>query len=111
MAYAAGMIRLSVMYPAVPGSTFDWDYYLGPHVALAHRLLDDRGLIRLEIDRGLAGLPPGTPAPYHAVGHLFFPDLATLQAALAETAAEFMVDERKYANAPGIVQINEVIAL
>jgi uncharacterized protein (TIGR02118 family) len=97
------------MYPATPGSTFDWAYYLGPHLQLAHRLLDHRGLVRIEIDRGIGAVPPGTPAPYHAVGHLFFPDLATLQAALAETVSEFVADERKYASAQSMVQINEVV--
>jgi uncharacterized protein (TIGR02118 family) len=98
------------MYPAAPGSTFDWAYYLGPHLQLAHRLLDHRGLLRVEIDRGIRGVPPDTPAPFHAVGHLLFPDLATLMAALAETANEFVADERKYASAPSVVQISEVLA-
>jgi uncharacterized protein (TIGR02118 family) len=67
--YAQHMIRLSVMYPAAPGSRFDWGYYLGQHLELARRLLGSRGLLRTEIDKGLAGLPPGSPPPYHAIGH------------------------------------------
>ncbi len=103
------MIRLSVMYPATPGSTFDWNYYLGPHRELARRLLTSRGLVRTEIDRGVGGLPPGAPPPYHAVGHLFFRSMAELQHALEATAAEFIADERNYASALSVVQISEVV--
>lgn len=103
------MIRLSVMYPATLGSTFDWDYYLGTHRALAHTLLDPRGLVRLEIDRGIGSFPPGAAAPYHAVGHLFFRSLADLQAAMEATAPTFIADERKYASAGSTIQISEVL--
>jgi uncharacterized protein (TIGR02118 family) len=105
------MIRLTVMYPATPGSTFDWEYYLHGHVSLAHRLLDPRGLVRAEIDRGRGGFPPGTPAPYHAVAHLFFADPATFQKAMAETAAELTADVPNYASVPPVIQVSEVVAL
>jgi uncharacterized protein (TIGR02118 family) len=103
------MIRVSIMYPATPGSSFDWDYYLGPHLQLARKLLTSKGLVRTEVDRGVGGLPPGAPAPYHAVGHLFFRTQAEMQSALSATAAEFIADERKYSSAPSVVQISEVI--
>ena len=102
------MIRLSVMYPASPGSHFDWAYYLGPHLELSRRLLTSRGLLRTEIDRGIAGIPPAGP-PYHAIGHLFFRSMAELQAALEATAAEFIADEQNYTDTPSVVQISEVI--
>src|SRR5215510_11340090 len=105
------MIRLSVMYPATPGSRFNWDYYLGPHLELAQRLLSSRGLVRTEIDRGIAGLPPGQPAPYHAIGHLFFRTMADLQDAMQATAADFIADERNYTDTPSVVQISEVLEL
>jgi uncharacterized protein (TIGR02118 family) len=103
------MIRLSVMYPAPPGSRFDWDHYLGPHLELARRLLIPRGLVRIEIDRGIGGFPPGAPPPYHAIGHLFFRTLSELQKAMETTAAEFIADERKYASSPSVLQISEVV--
>jgi uncharacterized protein (TIGR02118 family) len=103
------MIRLSVMYPATPGSQFNWDYYLGTHLAMSRRLLTPRGLVRLEIDRGLGSFPPGAPPPYHAVGHLFFHTIADMQNALADTAADFIADERNYTTVPSVVQINEVV--
>src|SRR5215467_1946651 len=103
------MIRLSVMYPATPGSRFDWNYYLGPHLELSRRLLSSRGLVRTEIDRGIGSFPPGAPPPYHAVGHLFFSTIADMQNALAHTAADFIADERNYTDTPSVVQINEVV--
>jgi uncharacterized protein (TIGR02118 family) len=97
------------MYPALPGSRFDWDYYLGQHRELARRLLSSRGLVRTEIDRGVGGIPPGAPPPYHAVGHLFFQTMAELESALEATAGEFIADERNYSSAPSVVQISEVV--
>ena len=107
--YTRLMIRLSVMYPATPGSRFDWDYYLGHHLELSRRLLSDKGLVRIEIDRGIGGFPPGAPPPYHGVGHLFFRTLAEMESALQATAAEFIADERNYADAGSVVQISEVV--
>lgn len=103
------MIRVSVMYPNTPGSRFDWDYYLGKRLDLSSRLLSSRGLVRTEIDRGIAGLPPGAPAPYRAVGHLFFRTLEEMQNALAATAEEFIADERNYTSVRSVVQISEVV--
>jgi len=99
------------MYPASRGSHFNWDYYLGQHLELSRRLLSSRGLVRTEIDRGIGGLPPGTSAPYHAVGHLFFRSMSELESALAVTAAEFIADEQNYTDVPSVVQISEIIDL
>jgi uncharacterized protein (TIGR02118 family) len=103
------MIKLSVMYPATAGSRFDWDYYLGTHRELSRRLLESRGLIRTEIDRGVSGFPPGTPPTYHAIGHLYFHSMAEMESALAATAAEFIADEPKYASVPSVVQVSEIV--
>jgi uncharacterized protein (TIGR02118 family) len=103
------MVRVSVTYPRSPGSTFDWDYYLGPHLALAHRLLDPMGLIRIEVDRGIGAFPPGTASHVHAVGHLFFASIEEMESAMAAHAAEFVTDQGKYFNGESIVQVNEVV--
>jgi hypothetical protein len=66
-------------------------------------------LPQLPAHGGIGGLPPGAPAPYHAVGHLFFRTLADLQSALAATAADFIADERNYTDVPSVVQISEVV--
>jgi len=66
-------------------------------------------LVRIEIDRGLGSFPPGAPAPYHAVGHLFFRSMEEMQSALGSTATQFIEDERKYAPVPSVVQISEIV--
>lgn len=105
------MVRLSVMYPNGSGSSFDWDYYLGPHIELAKKLLLPRGMVRLEIDRGLGAFPPGAPAPYHAIGHLFFASVQDMESALAAAASELIADQRKYHSGESVVQICEVVGL
>lgn len=105
------MIRLSVMYPAIMGSSFNWDYYLGPHLELARKLLAERGLIRIEIDRGISGGFPETPPPFHAIGHLFFSTNVELESAMAATTAEFIADQRKYFSGESVVQISEVVEM
>jgi len=103
------MVRVSVMYPNGPGSTFDWDYYLGPHLELAKRLLLPRGLKRLEVDRGVGAFPPGAKTHFHAAGHLFFSSQQEMESALGATAAEFIADQRKYYSGESVVQVSEVI--
>jgi uncharacterized protein (TIGR02118 family) len=57
------MIRVSIMYPSGSGKTFDHDYYVNKHMPLVHKRLDSLGLIRTEVDKGVAGGAPGAPAP------------------------------------------------
>lgn len=103
------MVRLSVLYPVTTGSTFDWHYYLAEHLVVARRLLGARGLVRIEVDRGIGAFPPGTPSHYHAIGHLYFESMLHLDTALAATAPELIADQRKYYNGEALVQVSEVV--
>jgi uncharacterized protein (TIGR02118 family) len=107
--YPRFMVRLSVLYPAIPGTTFDWEYYLGPHLVLARKLLGARGLVRIEVDRGIGAFPPGTPSHYHAIGHLYFETMLHLDTALAATAPDLVADQRKYYSGEPVVQVSEVV--
>lgn len=105
------MVRVSVMYPATEGSTFDWDYYLGPHRELSSRLLTPMGLVRVEVDRGVKAFPPGTPSHFHGVGHLFFNHMEEMERALAEHAPALIEDQHNYYKGAALVQISEVVEL
>lgn len=102
------MIRISALYPATPGSRFDWDYYLGAHSALVHKLCDPLGMVKFEIDRGIAGLPPGTPAPFQAVAYLTFPSMGEVQTALVSAAPELLADLPKFTDVQPTFLISEV---
>lgn len=84
----------------------DWEYYLGPHIDLARRLLTPFGLQRIEIERGLG---PGAAPPFHAIARLYFLSAAALQDALAQTAAALSEDVRKYYRGESVIQISEVV--
>ena len=107
--YSHSMVRLSVLYPATPGSTFDWNYFLAEHLVIARRLLGARGLVRIEVDRGIGAFPPGTPSHYHAIAHLYFESMLHLDTALAATAPDLIADQRKYYSGESVVQVSEVV--
>ena len=103
------MIRLSVMYQANPGTTFDWGYYLGPHGELVERLLKPLGLVRLEVDKGLSGFPPGAPPPYHAIGHLLFDSMESLGSAVSTAGPQVLADLPNFTNAPTTMQVSQIM--
>jgi uncharacterized protein (TIGR02118 family) len=103
------MIRLSVLYPATVGTTFNWNYYQNQHFALVRKLLPPHGLIKAEADRGVAGFPIGTSAPYHAIGHMFYANMDDLQRAMDACAAELIADIPKFTDSQPVLQISEVM--
>jgi uncharacterized protein (TIGR02118 family) len=94
------MIRLSVLYPAGEGATFDHDYYRDSHVPLC---LSTWGLASAEIDRGLDG-------PYVAAVHLRFASPEAIAEAMAnEGTAAIMADIANYTNITPVLQTSEVV--
>ena len=80
------MIRVSVLYPAAEGKKFDATYYLQKHMPLVRERLGKAGLVRAEVDKGVAGGAPGAPAPYVYVAHVYFNSVADFQKAMGSTA-------------------------
>jgi uncharacterized protein (TIGR02118 family) len=96
------MIRLSVLYPAGEGATFDHDYYRESHVPLCVRTW---GLAGADIDHGLDG-------PYVAAVHMQFDSLEQVAEAMAaEGTAAIMADVANYTNSTPVLQTSEVVVL
>jgi uncharacterized protein (TIGR02118 family) len=104
------MIRISVMYPSAEGKTFDHRYYADKHMALVRERWGGMGLVRTEVDRGVGGGTPGAPAPYIAVGHVYFNSLQAFQGASQAHGKELFADVPNFTNIPPQVQISEIIA-
>jgi uncharacterized protein (TIGR02118 family) len=102
------MIRVAVMYPNEPGKRLDWGYYMNQHKAMEHQKLDALGLVRTEVDKGMGTVQPGAPAPFVAVGYMYFNSMADLQKCLA-CAAEIMSDIPNFTDIRPQIQISEVL--
>lgn len=61
------MIRVSVLYPNSEGKRFDHDYYANKHITMVAERVGG-AMVKCEIDKGIAGMPPGQPAPFCGCG-------------------------------------------
>jgi len=104
------MIKVSVMYPNSEHVKFDTDYYKNSHLPMIVTSLGD-ALKGLELEVGIAGRAPGELAPYIAIAHLIFNDVASFKASFAPHAATFAADVENYSNVQGVLQISEIIKL
>jgi uncharacterized protein (TIGR02118 family) len=103
------MIKVSVLYPSVEGTTFDYDYYVRKHIPMVAELLSGK-LISLSVDRGIAGADPGAAPPFVAMAHLVFNSVDDFQAAYAPHAEQIGGDAANYTDTKATVQISEVVS-
>ena len=103
------MIRLLVLYPNKPDAKFDFDYYIGTHVPLFKQRMEPFGLLRVEVDRGVPGPAPDSPAPFAAVFLCVFQSLENFQKGLAAHAPEILADLPNFTNIQPQVQISEML--
>ena len=101
------MVKVSVLYANTPGCTFDMDYYLDTHMRICREQLG-AALKGVQVEKGLGGGAPGSPAPFVAVGHLLFDSLESFQTAFAPAAAAIQGDIPNYTNLAPTIQISEV---
>jgi uncharacterized protein (TIGR02118 family) len=102
------MIKMSVYYPADRGSKFDHDYYRTRHMPLIQERLGD-ACLRYEIERGLAGVEPGSAPEFVAACHVYSPTLEAFQEALGPHRAEIRADVANYTDIAPIVQFSEIV--
>ena len=104
------MIRVSVLYPTKEGGKFDHAYYAQKHMPLVKERIGKLGLVRLEIDRGIAGGAPGAPAPFACIGHLYFNSVDEFQKAMGAHGKELMGDVPNFTTLTPQVQISEIVS-
>lgn len=101
------MIKVSVMYPNEPGSTFDMDYYLNSHVPMVGQKLG-AAVKGASVDQGLGGPEPGSPPAYLAMGHLLFDSVEAFQQSFRPHASQLLGDIPNFTNVQPTIQISEV---
>jgi uncharacterized protein (TIGR02118 family) len=105
---ARALIRVNVLYPTRDGARFDFDYYLQRHIPMVKDLLQPFGLTEVNVDHGIAGLTPGSPAIYVCIGSLQFPSIDALQKGMEAHGAAILADVPQYTNIEPELQVSEV---
>jgi uncharacterized protein (TIGR02118 family) len=102
------MVCVSVLYPQAPGKKFDHEYYAQNHMPLVMDRWKSSGLIRYEIERGLAGGAPGSPAPFICIGRLYFNTVDEFQKGMAAHGAEILGDVPNYTDIELQIQVSQI---
>jgi uncharacterized protein (TIGR02118 family) len=108
LAVKKGMIKVTVLYPGGEGKTFDMLYYTQKHFPLLKSLFGN-ALKATAIDKGVAGGNPGAPAPFLAIGYLYFDTVADFQKGMATNGGKILADIPNYTNTQPVIQISEVV--
>ncbi len=102
------MIKVSVMYPNIPGARFDHAYYRDTHMPLLKERMGE-ACRSYTIEKGLAGGAPGQLATYVGMCHVLCDSPEAFQAAFAPHAAEILADIANYTDIAPVMQISEVV--
>ena len=103
------MVRVSVLYPNESGKRFDHAYYAEKHLPLVMARLKGSGMLRYEVDKGLAGGGPDAPMPFVAACHLYFNTTGDFQKGMGSHGKEIMGDIPNYTDIAPQVQISEIV--
>jgi uncharacterized protein (TIGR02118 family) len=102
------MIKVNAFYPNKPGCRFDMTYYTKKHIPMVRDRLG-AACTGIAVDQGVSGEASGSPAPFVAVVHLFFPSLQVFQDAFAEHGEVIMRDVPNYTNLEPVIQVSDVV--
>ena len=103
------MIKVSVLYPNQEGTHFNHDYYRDSHMRMVKDALKPLGLETTGIEKGLGGIEPGQPAPYHCIGTMTFGTMEQMQQGLQQHAPGLMADIPNFTDVQPVIQVSEVV--
>ncbi len=104
------MVKVSVLYPNCPATSFNLAYCLEHHIPLANQFFGTHpGYRGIAVEPWFADAAPGAEAPFAALCYFSFDSLEEYMAAFAGHTAELQGDIPKYTNIAPTIQISEVI--
>ena len=103
-----GMTKVSVLYPSGEGKTFDLDYYCNKHLPMVGGLLGDAVQAKT-VEKGLAGVAPGSTAPFEVMSNLYFSSVEDFQNSFGPNAEKIMADVPNFTNIEPVIQVGEVV--
>ena len=97
------MIKVSVLYPNMPGGHFDLEYYRTRHMPMVLQRCGSAAKLDA-IERGLA------EAPFCVAMHLLFENLEAMNDSLNPHVPEFLADLPNFTNIQPTLQVAEVVS-
>ena len=102
------MVKISILYPNTPESTFDIDC-LRTHMPMSlERLRAHPGFIALSVERGVAAPQSGLPPAYVAMCHYTFTTAEDFVASFIPHAAALQGDMANYTTIVPVIQFSIV---
>jgi uncharacterized protein (TIGR02118 family) len=96
------MIRISVVYPNIADSKFDFDYYVSTHMPLVAKLYGEFGLQSWQTDKGIS-MSSKVPADFLVACYLCFDTMDNVKLALKTNGAQVMADVANFTDLePGV---------
>jgi uncharacterized protein (TIGR02118 family) len=103
------MVKISILYPHTPDSTFDMEYYLHTHMRMSlERLRTHPGFVALSVERGVDTPQSGAPPAYVAMCHYTFTTAEDFIAAFMPHAAVLQADLANYTTVAPVIQFSIV---
>ncbi|GAA4445965.1 hypothetical protein GCM10023189_00570 [Nibrella saemangeumensis] len=101
------MVKLTVLYPQHTDSHFDMRYYLDSHIPMVKERLTPLGLVRVDVEEGMASGAPDSQTLYSMIGRLNFNSLEELHNALEAYGEELIRDMSNFTDVQPQMQISQ----
>jgi uncharacterized protein (TIGR02118 family) len=102
------MFKVTVVYPRAAEDDFNLAYYLDAHTPMVKDLLGPWGLIKVDVEVGIAGPAPGSQPPYAVICGIYFSDLHALQQGLDAEGPTLIADMPNFTSVTPVMQISRV---
>lgn len=103
------MFAVVMLYPQTSDSHFNFDYYISTHLPRIREIFKDLGLVRAEIQAGIASAMPGSESPYSCICTFTFETLEGYGQGFAQEGAWIMGDIHNYTNVQPLIQISNIM--
>lgn len=104
------MKKISILYPNISDSRFDFDYYINTHMPRSIKLLSSHPDFQgASVERGVGSAALETEVPFIAMCHFLFNSVESFIEAFTPHAEELQGDIKNYTNIEPVIQFNEVL--
>jgi uncharacterized protein (TIGR02118 family) len=103
------MIQVSIFYPQQDEGAFDENYYMETHIPLVRDRLTPRGLLGVDVYRGVSAPNPSQPPQYGYMCYLYFNTVDEVHQAFMAEGHDLMGDIPNYTNVKPAIQISETL--